>query len=236
MWLESQVQIRIWTSGYGSEMRKRDFQIQIALWNFHFLKCSKKRTCRSWRKLLIWTWSWKIKFSNFAKFLFSQQIIQNKILTWRLFFYLFISRKWTGPEPRFLGSKIKDFHGKWNFMLPFTSISQSEQEPINVSPPAAWWVGRWGCRYWANKQFKNRSIWGKIIQMNRIKCSFVNYFCKLLRIIWRMYFSLRKIKLIDYVARNNLNYLLFDIISTRNNLDDRCWEFDFTVEMRLNFK
>ena len=126
MWLESQVQIRIWTSGYGSEMRKRDFQIQIALWNFHFLKCSKKRTCRSWRKLLIWTWSWKIKFSHFVKLLFSQQRIQNKNFDPTAVFLAVYFQKlgWTGTKISWLG--IKDFYGKFNFMLQITSTSQSE--------------------------------------------------------------------------------------------------------------
>ena len=91
-----------------------------------FLKCSKNRTCRSWRKLLIWTWSWKIKFSHFVKLLFSQQIIQNKNFDPTAVFLAVYFQKlgWTGTKISWLG--IKDFYGKFNFMLQITSTSQSE--------------------------------------------------------------------------------------------------------------
>ena len=68
---------------------------------FSFLKCSKNRT---WRKLLIWTWSRKIKFLHFVKLLFSQQAIVNKNFDLSAVFWCFFSGKWARSNQRFPGS------------------------------------------------------------------------------------------------------------------------------------
>ena len=92
---------------------------------FSFLKCSKNRT---WRKLLIWTWSRKIKFLHFVKLLFSQQIIENKNFDLSAVLVFF------GPDriSYFKARRvIKNFYGWVNESLHFTAISQSSNLGTN---------------------------------------------------------------------------------------------------------
>ena len=98
---------------------------------FSFLKCSKNRT---WRKLLIWTWSRKIKFLHFVKLLFSQQIIENKNFDLSGVFWCFF-RKVGQIESTIsrLAVKSRIFMAEWmNRYTSHLSANQAIRGPIKI--------------------------------------------------------------------------------------------------------
>ena len=130
MWLKFQVQIRIDFRIWFQDEKTRVFSETNFIMKFSSLKCSKNRT---WRKLLIWTWSCKIKFSHFVKLLFSQHRIQNKNFCQNAVLVQFISWNWVAPENDILVRReIKVFFGWVYFMHPCTSINWSVNQLIYV--------------------------------------------------------------------------------------------------------